>query len=180
MARRLTPLLCVLATACLPRVGDAVDGGHTALLADAGPDAGCASPTECASGVCASGRCLAALAPCPDLFFVRTGCGAGTDWLEVPPDAGPTTVRFPAGGETSYSPQCLRVHLGQRVAFQGPFGSHPLDQACGPQAGVVPRVGDGSSLVVTFGEALGTFGYYCENHGSPSGGGMAGAIQVVK
>ncbi len=175
----LSPLLLALALAgCLPQVGPRLDGGTPPPGSDGGPDAGCLGPAECTSGVCTAGHCAAPFDPCAPSY---SGCGTSVDWVDVAADAGPVQVRFPAGGENNYSPQCVRLHLGQQVSFQGSFGSHPLDQGCGPLPGVVPTVESGSSpVVVTFDSALGTFGYYCQNHGSPSGGGMAGAIQVVK
>jgi plastocyanin len=177
MARRLlTPLLCVLAVACLPRVGPTLDGG------DPGPgaplDAGCLGPAECASGVCLGGRCALAFRDCS---LTYSGCGASVDWVEVIPDGGVAAVSFPSSEANRYSPQCLRVHLGQQVSFQGSFGSHPLDQACGPVFDLIPPTAGGADpVVVRFDTALGLFGYYCENHGGADGHGMAGAIEVVK
>jgi len=179
MARRLLSLtlVCVLAPACLPQVGGLLDAGGPAPGTDGGLGVACAGPGECASGVCTSGHCAAPFDPCAPGF---AGCGSATDYVDATLSTGAVVVAFPAGGETSYSPKCLRVHLGQDVTFRGSFDSHPLDQACGPLAGGIPSVGGGSSTVISFDVALGTYGYYCQNHGSPSGGGMAGAIQVVK
>ena len=39
---------------------------------------------------------------------------------------------------------------------------------------------NGTSLTLTFDRALGVFGFYCMQHGSPTGSGMAGAIEVVR
>jgi plastocyanin len=72
----------------------------------------------------------------------------------------------------------VKVRLGQTLTFSGDFGSHPLDQSCGPLRNVITWH-RGSSWSVTFTNALGIYGYYCNQHGSPNGSGMAGAIEVV-
>jgi plastocyanin len=86
-------------------------------------------------------------------------------------------VRFPNGNDT-YSPKCARVKFGQSVTFSGDFGFHPLTQACGPVSGVLS--GTGSSTTITFDRGVGLYGFYCANHGFPSGAGMSGAIEVVR
>lgn len=135
-----------------------------------GLDAGCAGPTDCQSGRCHLGACLTPAASCNTPF---SNCSNFTD---LTMSATPV-ITFP-GGNDRYSPKCVRVRLGQTVTFQGDFGPHPMTQACGPVTGLF-NASSGSSLSVTFTEALGTYGYYCTQHGSQSGTGMAGAIEVV-
>ena len=74
-----------------------------------------------------------------------------------------------------YQPKCLRIRAGQQAQFIGTFTNHPLHGACG---GTIPRVTNGTSRVVTF-NTPGRYGYYCTNHGNPTGVGMAGLIDVV-
>ncbi len=43
---------------------------------------------------------------------------------------------------------------------------------------MIPATSSGSSVSITF-SAAGLYGYYCTAHGTKTGSGMAGAIQVV-
>jgi plastocyanin len=200
MTWRLLIPVCALAWACLPRVGDRLDAGSAGPTLDGSVPAtcanstrdgtetdidcgglclpcslnlACAGPRDCDSGVCGTQRCALPADPCPANF---SGC---TGWVDLTQATSPT-VTFPGSGER-YAPSCVRIRLGQTVTFQGgAFGSHPLLQACGPVQNVLPSTSSGSSLMVTFDRALGTFGYYCQQHGSSAGGGMAGAIDVVR
>ena len=189
----------LLTTACLPQVGPAVDsgrGGGTGGGGGAVPpsctsasldgdesdtDCGgscapcallarCGTAVDCASGVCTMARCASPESPCGSF----AGCSGFTDLT-----AGPATIRFPINGDR-YSPPCIRVRFGQTVTFEGgDFGVHLLTQACGPVSGAI-SASSGSSLAVPFNRALGVFGYYCSRHGSATGSGMAGAIEVVR
>jgi plastocyanin len=147
-----------------------VDCGGTGC-SRCGLGAGCGSALDCASGVCVTGGCVAPANACG----VFSGCTTFTDLT----DAGPATIRFPVGGDR-YSPACARVRFGQSVTFEGgDFSVHTLGQACGPVSGAI-GASSGQSFTVTFNRALGIFGYHCSQHGSPSGAGMAGAIEVVR
>ncbi len=198
-------------TACLPRVGPAVDGGEPdetdagQVAVDGGPGEdggvvsctngrrdgdetavdcggacaahcangeGCATSLDCASGVCAGATCTAALADCSGY----SGC---TTFVDATDAAASRVVSFPAGGER-YSPQCLKVRFGQSVTFQGNFSNHPLAAACAPTVNPVARTTNGSSASFTFDRGLGVYGYYCSQHGSTNGNGMAGAVMVVR
>ncbi|MDP1917237.1 MAG: hypothetical protein Q8L14_13430 [Myxococcales bacterium] len=201
---RLEFLLSALVSAsCLPQVGPPI-GGEDAGLSDAGShahDAGpacgnamkdalesdvdcggpcpgcatnaaCGTARDCAQGVCLSARCAAPASVCRAAF---SGCTAFVDLT----DAGAPTIRFPVGGDR-YSPDCVRVRLGQTVTFSGgDFSAHPLDQACGPVAALI-SARSGAQLAVTFSSGLGVYGFFCDQHGTASGSGMAGAIEVVR
>ena len=109
--------------------------------------------------------------PCGAAF---SGC---TTFVDLTGAATPT-ITFPVGGNR-YSPDCVRVKLGQSVLFTGgDFNSHELAQACGPVANVV-RASNGTSATINFSAGLGVYGFYCTQHGSRSGSGMAGAVEVV-
>ncbi len=82
-----------------------------------------------------------------------------------------TTITFPNGNDT-YAPKCLRIRAGQAVTFTGDRGNHPLRFVCGPST--LPSSASQVTLSVP-----GVWGYYCSDHGTASGGGMAGAIEVV-
>jgi plastocyanin len=160
-----------------------LDGTETDLdcggtCAPCGLTLACLGPRDCASGVCTAGHCAAPFQPCTPITFARCGT-VGTPYLDLTSSTA-TTITFPAGGSDAYSLPCVRVRLGQSVTFQGTFQSHPVKQACGPVSGGVPTTSSGSSLTVVLDRALGTFGYYCTNHGSSSGSGMSGAIDVVR
>lgn len=196
----------VLASACLPQVGPLLDGGAGGGSASGGGtssggggaaascgngardgdetdvDCGgacapcavglqCAAAPDCASGLCTAARCATPTDVC-------SGFSACPSYLDLT-GAGTATIRFPLGGDR-YSPPCVRVRFGQTVSFEGSdFGSHPLSQSCGPVANVLERR-SGTRFTVTMNAAIGTFGYYCTQHGQRSGSGMAGAIEVVR
>lgn len=130
----------------------------------------CDGPADCASKVCRANVCTAAATACRANF---SGC---TSFVDLTMDPAPT-IRFPAGG-TRYSPDCARIRANQTVIFSGDFGSHPLDQSCGPVANILVNR-SGQSRTFSLGDGLGIYGYYCTAHGSSSGQGMAGAIEVV-
>lgn len=189
----------MLMAACLPRVGAPIDGGSlenefdggsrpaecaNAVLDNDESDIDCGGPClpcalsdmcrtslDCVSGVCTEAVCVAPDEPCRTPF---ASCTAFTDFT----DGGPVTIRFPLGSNR-YSPQCVRIRLGQTVQFEGSsFAEHTLTQACGPLKHAV-RANSGQVFSATF-DALGLYGYACAQHGSPSGSGMAGAIEVVR
>lgn len=198
--------LSLLLAACLPAVGPAVDGGTGGAGGGGGSASGggggfsagctdhqrngdesdvdcggscapcavglaCTQPGDCESGVCSSSHCVNPAAPCTSF----AACSSFTDLTDAAADR---TITFGGGGATVYTPNCIRVKLGQAVAFQGNFGNHPLRQACGPTLGTLQQsIGQNASFSF---DALGTYGFYCDMHGSASGGGMAGAIEVVR
>ncbi len=135
-----------------------------------GVGAHCNGPTDCASRVCRATTCTAAANLC------RTNYAGCTSFVDLTMDPSPT-IRFPVGGNR-YSPSCVRVKASQTVTFSGDFGNHPLDQSCGPVANVLVNRA-GQSRTFSLAEGLGVFGYWCTDHGSASGQGMAGAIEVV-
>lgn len=190
--------LALVAAACLPQVGEPLDAGR--LEPDAGaPDAGplctdgqrdgtesdvdcggdcspcaltqgCADARDCASGTCVGHLCAVPASVCPNAF---SGC---TSFVDLTADPSPT-IRFPVGGDR-YAPACVRLRLGQVVHFEGGFSSHPMQQTCGPVRDEV-RASSGQRLDVAL-SGLGVYGYFCQRHGSASGSGMAGAIEVVR
>ncbi|MFT3842091.1 MAG: hypothetical protein QM723_34185 [Myxococcaceae bacterium] len=196
-------MLSLLLAACLPAVGPAVDGGSgggggtggggsatgggsPAGCSDhqrdgdesdvdcGGSCAGCAfglsctGAGDCASGVCLSNQCANVAAPCTSF----SACTTFDDYTTTA-----ATITFGSGNNV-YTPKCIKVKLGQLVSFQGNFSNHPLRQACGPIMNML-EASTGQGTDFTFG-ALGTYGYYCDMHGSSTGGGMAGAIEVVR
>lgn len=191
-------LMALAGAACLPQVGPRIEDAGTVQGPDGGTsgatcsdamangletdlDCGgdcpacvngrtCATPSDCQSGRCSAARCEAPASLCAAGF---SGCATFTD---LTTSATPT-VRFPVGGDR-YAPECLKVRVGQSVTFEGSFGPHPLSQACGPVTGLL-EASSGNSLTVRFDQAIGLYGYYCTQHGSPGGSGMAGAIEVV-
>ena len=109
-------------------------------------------------------------------------CGAFAGCATFVDLTAPTASRIVSfsGSNDRYTPACIRIRFGQSVAFQGgTFSSHPLAQGCGPIGGVLTAT-TGQTFTRTFDNALGTFGYFCTQHGSASGSGMAGAIEVVR
>ena len=118
------------------------------------------------TGGCDAGPALGACAA------AYAGCSSYVDLTA----AGANVVFGGTQGDT-YSPACILIRSGQTVTFSGDFTAHPLNESCGPSS-VFQEVSQGSTASFTF-CATGTYGYYCRNHGTVSGNGMAGAIQVV-
>jgi plastocyanin len=144
-------------------------GGHCSPCA---VNSACQTAVDCGSGLCQGQRCVAPINVCSAVF---SGCRT---FLDLRQDPAPT-IHFPAGG-ARYSPDCIQVRFGQTVEFSGgDFSNHPLSQACGPVMGKL-SASAGTTLRVTFDDALGVYGFYCRQHGSNSGSGMAGAIEVVR
>jgi plastocyanin len=138
-----------------PDVGGVKDQGakKDGVSADkgAGPDA-------------AGSACAAAYAGC-------------TTYQDLTGSSATRTVTFGGTVGNAYDPKCVQVKVGQSVTFSGgTFSFHPLAQACGPAP--VITAGTGTTASFTFNTA-GIYGYYCTVHGTASGTGMAGSIQVV-
>lgn len=107
----------------------------------------------------------AARAPCPDTF---AGCATIEDHTGV------ATFAVSFGTGNSYAPNCIRVSAGTVVTLPA-SAFHPLARAsCSPAA--APAL-DSTGGDYTF-DTAGSYGYYCANHGSDTGAGMAGLIIV--
>jgi plastocyanin len=92
-------------------------------------------------------------------------------------------VTFP-NGDQSYSPKCLKVHVGDAVTFtttSGDFSMHPMEASRhrGNTADTpITSTSSGTSRSFTF-STSGFFGYYCSVHGRlDDGTAMAGVIWV--
>ena len=108
-------------------------------------------------------------APCPVTF------AACTTLEDHTADA---TVAVAFNG-FAYEPRCIRVHVGATVSIPG-SGLHPLhNAACSPAETPLPTVMGGlqGNGDYTF-TAVGNYGYFCNNHGTNAGSGMAGLIVV--
>ena len=80
----------------------------------------------------------------------------------------------------TFSPKCLRISVGSQVTIQA-GGIHPLQgqpEINGAANPLINTNGGATSPVTITLQNVGQIGYYCENHGSPDGQGMAGAILV--
>lgn len=107
------------------------------------------------------------VAECPMTF---SGCGAIDDHTA---DA---TVSIAFSG-FAYSPHCIRISPGTVVSIPG-SSLHPLRSAtCSPSDTPIAATPTPSNGDYTF-TTPGTYGYYCNAHGTNSGGGMAGLIIV--
>ena len=111
----------------------------------------------------------------PPVFAEVSGCKA-TDYVDAQADASIAT-----GPGASYTPRCLRVHVGTSVKI-GASAMHPL-KAMAAVNGIVnplnlPASGADAAVTQVF-SASGFYGYFCGHHGTIQGTGMAGAIQVV-
>ena len=133
---------------------------------------------------------LLAIAGCGDDDGSTPDSGGGTDTGPVggddcPPDYADCTdfMDLTAGTAAvtisgfTYDPSCIRVTVGQEVMIEG-ASAHPLMGSCGPDdVNPIPDMST-SSRMVTF-DTPGIYGFHCNVHGMPDGGGMAGAIEVV-
>ena len=91
----------------------------------------------------------------------------------------PALIEFGGAIGFMYTPSCITVQVGQTVTWMGDsFGTHPLRGAPTNPTTEVPAPTSGSSVSTTFSVA-GYHGYFCAVHGTPTGGGMAGTIEVV-
>lgn len=91
------------------------------------------------------------------------------------------TVTFGAGATPfSYSPNCIRIAVGQSVAFTGAFSVHPLspgvhgNPSAAPPGNPIPLTTSGDRAEVAF-PAAGVFPYFCTVHGAA---GMTGVVRV--
>jgi plastocyanin len=76
-----------------------------------------------------------------------------------------------------YTPKCIRVSPGTAVTIEA-SSFHPLRSAsCSPEDFVGGQVNATGTYTLN---DVGVFGYFCVAHGSNTGGGMAGAIEVVE
>lgn len=123
--------------------------------------------------VCSGSACVAmrpdggvAFAPCNEADY-----DAGT----VIQNVGTSEVNF-------YFPNCVVVHVGDTVTWQGApgsdFGMHPLRPSSRNPTNPIPSVSSGLQAQATFTQT-GYFPFYCATHGDDSGGGMAGVVKVV-
>jgi plastocyanin len=117
------------------------------------------------------------LMPCVSEGDYVTGTGdAGT--------AGMPTVNFGTiNGVNTYDPKCLKTVAGSTVTFSGNFGFHPLvpstvrGNTTNSPITTVASNPDGGKMSFTFPTA-GFYAFYCGEHGTDAGEGMAGVIWV--
>jgi plastocyanin len=93
-----------------------------------------------------------------------------------------TSPTISVGPGFAYTPPCIRVKVGTMVNFKGNSGTHPLMGmvANGTQPNPITTGAPHSAdAPITF-SAVGSYGFYCNNHGSDttSGGSMVGVVYV--
>ena len=135
-----------------------------------------ADPRHCGScgTVCAAGEsCVAGACTLPG-FMVLAPCGAAADYTTG------STVRFGGSAGNTYSPRCLTVRVGDTVTWEGTFSAHPLVPSTrGSASNPIARVATGTSAPVRFTRA-GFYPFFCDFHGTDTGGGMAGVVRVIE
>jgi plastocyanin len=88
-----------------------------------------------------------------------------------------TDHRVTVGGSALvFTPKTLTINAGDTITFVNAGGDHNVTANDGSFRSGDPTT-DAFSFTHTF-ATPGTFGYYCEIHGSPSGAGMAGSVTV--
>jgi plastocyanin len=101
------------------------------------------------------------------------GCTTFTD--ATAPNAA-RAITFPTGVIPSqYSPNCLKIKVGQSVTWNGGFANHPLIASGGDSGNPITTTSTGTTKSFTF-SAAGTYGFACQLHSLS----MLGAIQVVQ
>ncbi|MBI5546173.1 MAG: hypothetical protein HY901_19965 [Deltaproteobacteria bacterium] len=163
-------LAVMLASAC----GGSSDGSDAGSGTDASPSAADATAATGLDATAEPG--LDASLEAADAGG-NSGCAAAfagcADYLDATGPSADRTVSFTC---CQYTPKCLKIAVGQSVTFSGPFGFHPVKQACGSTP-VIASTSSGSSASFVFGTP-GEFGFFCPLHGSADGTGMAGSILV--
>jgi plastocyanin len=151
-----------------------------------GADSGSQSPTDASTGAVDAGAQSpadasseppdAAAAAGPDAGSSYPDCAASfagcTNYTDATAAGANRTISFAC---CQYTPKCLKIAAGQSVTFSGSFGSHPLNQACGPAQVIVGASAANASFPF---DLPGEYGFYCGVHGTVAGGGMAGSILV--
>jgi plastocyanin len=168
-------LLCFLpaaALACSSTSSSPSDGG----LAEAG-DAASTDAAADGSPADAGADGTTAVNGCTEADFAASDHTAAADprIVQAPNDALPV----------QFTPQCMRVKVGQTITWQGDLAAHPISYVVTAASGV--QVADASSLFVvglpdgspnqntgTMGQP-GTIAFKCDNHPTV----MFGAVQVV-
>lgn len=131
----------------------ALDAGtDAAMVSDAGADMGSdTGPTNCTTSY--------------------AGCMALTDMT------GMAMVTIATTASLTYTPNCIRISAGTMVTIEGSL-LHPLRGAtCSPAESPLPMTASTTGGTFTF-NTPGEYGYYCQNHGTNAGVGMAGLIVV--
>jgi plastocyanin len=109
----------------------------------------------------------------PPGFQALAPCDKPSDYVTTP-----TTIMFGGAVGLLYSPQCLSVPKGTTVTWSGALLAHPLRPSTRTPGSPIMATSDGMSVSFTFGSA-GFFAYFCNEHGTDQGVGMAGVVQVT-
>jgi len=99
---------------------------------------------------------------------------AGSNTSAAATSAAATTplISFGGSGVLSYMPDTLTARVGEAVEWRGSLAEHPLISV----DALWQRQASGGSFFYTFAKP-GTYHYYCQFHGSPTGG-MTGTVVV--
>ena len=100
------------------------------------------------------------------------GC---TSFTDATAQNDPRAISFPTGlSAAQYTPNCIKIKVGQSVTWNGSFTNHPLMPFNGDSNNPVTTTSSGTTKSFTF-PAAGTYGFACQFHSFA----MFGAIQVV-
>jgi plastocyanin len=102
------------------------------------------------------------------------GCTVFVDLTAA--DAGQPTITGPAGGAVAaqYSPNCVKIKVGQSVTWNSGFATHPLGASGGDSPSPIATTSTGTTVSFSFPNA-GTYGFACGIHPLS----MFGAVLVV-
>ncbi len=98
-----------------------------------------------------------------------------------PPPAGPTIEVLGPDGGNRFDPASITVTLGTTVTWHWPAGSlahNVVGDNVNMPDGSGPLTNGEHTYTFTF-NTLGTYRFYCANHGGPGGAGMSGSVTVT-
>lgn len=116
-------------------------------------------------------------APCSDMLpdTANNPCTMASDFVSKNSSGSPVQVATTSLPTNAYTPKCLKVRAGTQVTIDASV-VHPLKgiNANSPWETMSYTTAQTRTL-----STAGVYPYYCTNHGSPTGTGMAGAVWVV-
>jgi plastocyanin len=97
--------------------------------------------------------------------------------------AGAATYAVTANPDMTFTPASLTLYQGDKIRFQNAGGLHNViaddgSFACGFNCNTNTAPSDRPWVYTITFDRIGTFGYYCEQHGDLSGG-MRGSVTVI-
>jgi plastocyanin len=87
-------------------------------------------------------------------------------------------IQFGGAFGFAYSPSSLSVAVGDTIHWTGDFSTHPLSSSTIPSGAASWSCSAGTDFFYVV-QKSGQFDYYCTDHGTSTGGGMAGSFTAT-